>query len=116
MPDYDFHTGEVDGETVAGVMFVAGNGQFYEFRDPETHDEFEKYVDPRTGDVLTHDGPVDRAFKSFLGGRVRALIPAEDWAELRETYLDADEDRLDRVQEQWKEVHRKGLQQQTARA
>lgn len=109
--DYPFHTDTIDGQSMCGVMFVAGSGQFYEFQNPENHNDYERMKDPRTRDVLTHDGPTDRALKTVMGGRVCAVVPAEEWADFRETYVNADSDRLDDVQAQFKERHAEWLDQ-----
>jgi len=115
--DYPFHTTadahdktEFDKPQV-GIMFMAGSGQFYEFQNPEHHDDYERYVDPRTGDVVTFDGPLDRAKRVALGGCVRSIFPADQWADFRETYVNADSDRLNEVQRQFRDRHAEWLDQ-----
>lgn len=105
MSEYDFHTAVIDGERVAGVMFVAGTGQFYEFQDPDTHGEYEKFVCPRSGDVLTNSGEGDRLVGRVLGGRVRAMVAADKWADFRARYVGADEERTDAWVSEWKRMH-----------
>jgi len=110
--DYPFHTtAESDDEfdvdqPHVGVAFVAGTGRFYEFTDPSTHDDYERLRDPRTGKTIVSDGPLDHTVTQVMGGHVRALVPADEWASFREMYVDADEDRTDEWERQWKELHK----------
>lgn len=109
MTDYPFHTDEIDGEVVVGVMFVPRNGRFYEFQDPETHDDYERFVDPRSGDVLTHDGPFGEVLSAALSGGMKALVPADKWADFRETYVDAPDDADRTWRNEWQRIHERSF-------
>lgn len=86
---YPFHTAHVDGELIAGVLYIGNTGDFYEFQDPDTHSKHALWTDPRTGDEMVYKNALDASVKTCMGGHVRALIPAERWDDFREDYVNA---------------------------
>lgn len=98
---YPFHTAVLDGREVAGILFNPRDGEFYEFQDPETHDDYERYEDPRTGKVLTFDGNLQRLMAQVRSGHVRAPVEAEEWAEFREGYIGAEQADYEAWRERW---------------
>jgi len=102
--DYPFHTAVVDGLEVVGVMFDASSGGFYEFQNPEEHDDYERYRDPRTGDVVTHDSTIQRVMADVMNGRPRATVPADEWVAFREEYCEAGEADHDAWASRWREM------------
>lgn len=104
--DYDFHVGEVNGRIVAGVLFISGNGKFYEFTNPETHDDYAKFVNPRTDEEMIYNNSLDQSVKSVMGGHIRAKIPADEWAEFRADYIEADEEKTGEWEGAWSELDR----------
>ena len=104
MSSYPFHTAVVDGVEVAGVLFDSQNGKFYEFQDPDSHDEYEKFVDPRTGDVLAHGSKTEQLMADILRGQPRATVPADEWEQFRETYRTAESDDFGAWADQWRSM------------
>lgn len=102
--NFPFHTAVVDGLEVVGVMFDASSGEFYEFQNPEEHDDYERYRDPRTGDIITYDSTVQRIMADVMSGRPRATVPADEWAAFREQYCAADEADHDAWTSRWREM------------
>lgn len=102
--EFAFHTAVVDGVEVAGVVFNPKDGLFYEFQDPETHDDYERVVCPRTGDVLTWGSDVERMFGEIMSGHVRATVPAAEWAAFRVEYIAADDPRHEEWADAWREL------------
>ena len=102
--DYPFHTVVVDGLEVVGVMFDASSGGFYEFQDPQEHDDYERYCDPRTGDTITYDSTIQRVMAGMMSGRPRSTVPADRWAAFREQYCEADEADHDAWASRWREM------------
>jgi len=90
MSEFPFHTAVVDGVEVVGVMFDSSSGRFYEFADPDTHNDRERYIDPRSDDVITYGSDVERMMADILNGRPRALVPATEWSNFRAEYLNAE--------------------------
>jgi hypothetical protein len=113
MPDHHgelmhpFHTEEVDGVEVAGVLFDAKSGQFYEFQSPQDHDDWERFEDPRTGDVITNSSKIERMMSDILRGQPRATVPAEQWADFREDYAGADRKKFDQWKSDWERMAEK---------
>lgn len=101
---YDFHTAEIDGVEVAGVAFSATDGAFYEFQDPDSHDNWQRLVCPRSGDTITHSSRVEQMMGEILGGAIRATVPAEKWAEFRDDYVNAEDDDYERWADAWREM------------
>jgi len=104
MGEYSFHTEEVDGVEVAGILFDAKSGLFYEFQNPDDHDDWERFKDPRTGDVITNDSKIQRMMSDILRGQPRATVPADQWAEFRTDYIEADQKRFDQWESAWKQM------------
>ena len=102
--DYPFHTAVVDGLEVVGIMFDASSGEFYEFQNPERHDDYERYHNPRTGDEIVYDSTVQRVMADIMNGRPRATVPADEWAAFREQYCEADEAAHDAWASRWREM------------
>lgn len=84
-----FHAERVDGELVVGVLYIGNTGEFYEFVDPDTHDKYAVWENPRTGEEMVYKHKVDASVKATMGGHIRATIPADEWDEFREDYLNA---------------------------
>lgn len=97
-----FHSAEVDEVDVVGVMFDGSTGQFYEFQDPETHDDRERYEDPRSGDVIVYGSRVERMMGDILNGRPRATVPVDEWSDFRDDYVSAPTEDYDSWSEKWK--------------
>jgi hypothetical protein len=102
--DYPFHTDVIGGLEVAGVMFDASSGGFYEFLNPEEHDDYERYRNPRTGDVVAYDSTVQRIMADVMNGRPRATVPADKWAAFREYYSEADKADHDAWASRWRKM------------
>jgi len=102
--EYEFHTGELDGIEQTAVCFLPSSGLFLEFQDPDTHDEYAKFECPRTGKVVTYDGPLDDTLKSCMGGHIRATVPAKRWASFREEYLQANDESHEYAREKMQEL------------
>jgi hypothetical protein len=102
--DYPFHTAVVDGLEVVGIMFDASSGGFYEFQNPDEHDDYERYRDPRTGDVITYDSTLQRMMAQVMSGRPRATVPADEWAKFRKQYRQADDTDYDAWATRWREM------------
>jgi hypothetical protein len=108
-PEYPFHTGELpdselpdgyhdhwDGldnpNEIAGLAFRPKQGRIYEFQDPSTHDDYERLVDPKDGDVLTFDSAIGQIWRGdCLMELVKIPFPAERWAEIRSEYVEQSE-------------------------
>jgi len=101
---YSFHTETIDGVEVAGVLFDAKSGLFYEFQDPEDHDDWERFEDPRTGDVITNSSKIERMMADILRGQPRATVPAERWAEFREDYTGAERKQFSQWKNAWESM------------
>lgn len=102
--NFPFHTAVVDGLEVVGVMFDASSVGFYEFQNPEEHDDHERYRDPRTGDKIAYDSTIQRIMADVMSGRPRATVPADEWAAFREQYCAADEADYDAWASRWREM------------
>jgi len=102
--DYPFHTAVVDGLEVVGIMFDASSGGFYEFQNPDEHDDYERYRDPRTGDVITYDSTLQRMMAQVMNGRPRATVPVDEWATFRTQYRQADDADHDAWATRWREM------------
>jgi len=100
------HSRVVDGQELVGVLFVSGNGKFYEFVDPQVHDEYAKFRDPRSGDTMVYSSTLDKSVKSVMGGHIRAKIPKGEWMEFRESYLNADSEQTEQWQQKWESLHK----------
>lgn len=86
---YPFYTEIVEGEEMAGIAFNPNNAKFYEFQDPDTHDDYAYWVCPRDRDEITH-----RSFHNYMMSRLMiniANLNAKEWAEFREEYINADD-------------------------
>lgn len=101
---YPFHTAVVDGVEVVGVLFDATTGGFYEFQAPADHDDYERFVDPRTGDVIVHESEIAKMMADILRGQPRATVPAAEWAEFRADYVAADAADYDAWSDRWHEL------------
>lgn len=101
---FPFHTAVVEGVEVVGVMFDGSSGRFYEFQNPADHDEYERYVDPRSGEEIVYDSSVQRMVADIMNGRPRATVPAAEWASFRAEYLDADEADYDMWADRWEGI------------
>ena len=102
--NFPFYTAVVDGLEVVGVMFDASSGEFYEFQNPEEHDDYERYRDPRTGNIITYDPTIQRLMAGVINGRPRATVPADEWAGFREKYCEADEADHEAWASRWREM------------
>jgi len=103
--EYPFHTGTVDGTKVVGVLFCSGNGQFYEFVDPSEHEAYAKWSDPRHGDVIEYSNVLDKDIKKVMGGHIIGKVPAQEWADFRETYIDSDDKDVSEWRNMWDDIH-----------
>lgn len=88
--EYPFYTERIDGEKHGGVLFIAGNGRFYEFVDPDEHELYALFVDPRDGERVEFTDILDKDIKGAFGGHLYVNAPADEWMEVRETYLEAE--------------------------
>jgi len=104
MAEFPFYTEEVDGFEVAGVMFDAKTGRFYEFQPPEDHDDWERFEDPRSGDVITNSSKIERMMSDILRGQPRATVPADQWAEFRKDYIGAEKKKFDQWESAWEQM------------
>lgn len=93
------HTGQVEGETIVGVLYIANTGEFYEFQSPDTHNHYALFVNPRTGDEMVYNNALDASVKTVMGGHIRASVPVERWTEFLEDYLAAPSEDI----ETWRE-------------
>lgn len=81
-----------DVNHVVGVAFRPKQGRLYEFQNPDTHDEYEKLVDPRDGDTVTFDGRGEQMLQGGLFMELKKiLVPAEWWNERRQKYVNGTE-------------------------
>lgn len=104
MREHPFHTEEVDGVEVAGVLFDGETGRFYEFQNPDDHDDWERFEDPRSGDVITNQSKIERMMADILRGQPRATVPAEQWADFRADYIGAESKKFDQWESSWKQM------------
>lgn len=104
MSEFPFHTAVVDSVEVVGVMFDSSSGRFYEFADPDTHNDRERYIDPRSDDVITYGSDVERMMGDILNGRPRALVPATEWTNFRAEYLNAETEDFGAWADRWREM------------
>lgn len=102
--DPSFYTETIDGVEVAGVVFNPKDGGFYEFVDPDEHDNWQRVEDPRTGEVLTWSSRIEEMMGEILSGHVRATVPADEWVSFREEYVEADEAEYETWSDRWMEI------------
>lgn len=104
--EYPFHTEQVEDELLCGVAFQAGTGRFYEFVDPDEHDEWLKLRDPRDGKELTFDGRIDLTWRgNCVSGLIMSKFDAQKWAEYREIYVNSSESDNERWRDMWDDIH-----------
>lgn len=103
--EYPFHTGVTEeGETIMGVLFRTSDGEFFEFVNPDTHDQYAKYRSPRTGETITHESKVNHLMGKVMGSIIREYMTAERWLEFREQYVNAGDSELGEWRETWREI------------
>lgn len=100
----ELYSQEIDGHEVVGVMFNSRNGELYEFQDPETHDDYERVVCPRTGEEISFEGEGNRLMGMMRSGHKRITLPIEPYKELREKYVGMDEVDYEWMLEAWVEM------------
>lgn len=85
-----FHTREVDGEIVTGVAYDEDAGALFEFVDPRSHENYERWHDIRRDTVRVYDDLVDYAVSvSDDADTLRRFKPTADaWDAIREQYRD----------------------------
>lgn len=101
---YPFHTAVVEGREVCGILFNPNDGRFYEFQNPETHDKYAKYTDPKSGISINHDTILNHAIGTAHGGLIREHVNADEWAEFREMYVNTDEKDISRWCAKWRSL------------
>lgn len=93
MSDYPFHTDEIDGVERVGLLASARDERIYEFVDPDEHDRYLKGFDPRDEVPTNFDSVLNYTIAQAQGTILPMVpVPADEWAEVREQYVDGDYD------------------------
>lgn len=106
-----FYTEEVDGKEMVGVAHRSRDAQFFEFVNPDEHNDYERLRNIKTGDLVVFDNVGEKLMADMLAGYDRYLVEADEWAEMKEELLSVDEEKWEAYSEACAKGWDKGLRE-----